>query len=96
MVSVAKQWLICGYNGLTVVTMWFYWSHFILGGLNYYVLLFKLIIWYNALIVYILYMFLHCAWILKPQSLKQLQKCFAIQYEHNKCIVLTGIFDVST
>ncbi len=27
------------------------WSHFILSGLNYYV--FKLIIWYNALIVYI-------------------------------------------
>ncbi len=27
-------------------------SHFILGGLNYYVLTFKLIIWYNALIVY--------------------------------------------
>ncbi len=30
-----------------------YWSHFILGGLNYYVLTFKLIIWYNAFIVYI-------------------------------------------
>ncbi len=29
------------------------WSHFILGGRNYYVLTFKLIIWYNALIVYI-------------------------------------------
>ncbi len=29
------------------------WSHFILGGLNYYVLTFKLIIWYNALIMYI-------------------------------------------
>ncbi len=28
-------------------------SHFILGGLNYYVLTFKLIIWYNTLIVYI-------------------------------------------
>ncbi len=29
------------------------WPHFILGGLNYYVLTFKLIIRYNALIVYI-------------------------------------------
>ncbi len=28
-------------------------SPFILGGLNYYVLTFKLIIWYNGLIVYI-------------------------------------------
>ncbi len=37
-------------------------SHFILGGLNYYVLTFKLIIWYNALIVY---MFLHCIYIFK-------------------------------
>ncbi len=27
-------------------------SHFILGGLNYYILTFKSIIWYNALIVY--------------------------------------------
>ncbi len=37
-------------------------SHFILGGLKYCVLTFKLIIWYNALIVY---MFLHCTYISK-------------------------------
>ncbi len=36
------------------------WSHFILDGLSYYVLTFKLIIWYNALIVY---MFLYCTYI---------------------------------
>uniref|UniRef100_A0A671QFY8 Solute carrier family 22 member 4-like n=2 Tax=Sinocyclocheilus TaxID=75365 RepID=A0A671QFY8_9TELE len=41
-----------------------FWSHFILSGLNYYLLTFKLIIWYNALIVY---MFLHCTYILKIQ-----------------------------
>ncbi len=29
------------------------WSHFVLDGLNYYVIRLKLIIWYNALIVYI-------------------------------------------
>ncbi len=32
-------------------------SHFLLGGLYYDVLIFKLITWYNGLIVYILYMF---------------------------------------
>uniref|UniRef100_A0A672LFS7 Reverse transcriptase/retrotransposon-derived protein RNase H-like domain-containing protein n=1 Tax=Sinocyclocheilus grahami TaxID=75366 RepID=A0A672LFS7_SINGR len=38
-----------------------HWTHFILSGFNF-VLTFKLIIWYNALIVY---MFLHCTYILK-------------------------------
>ncbi len=35
------------------ILIWKKLSHFILGGLKYYVTTFKFIIWYNALIVYI-------------------------------------------
>ncbi len=39
-----------GFN--IILSVYMFGSHFILGGLNYYVLAFKLIIWYNPLIVY--------------------------------------------
>ncbi len=100
-------------------------SHFILGGHDYCVLTFKLIIWCNALIVYIHVFYIVlifentcmqyiCNYIYKytvdpPLNLpippnmsltlpvshfNSSKKCFAIQYEHNKYIVL--IFDVSS
>ncbi len=43
------NWELLIYSGFHLISR----SHFILCGLNYYVLTFKLIIWYNALIVYI-------------------------------------------
>ncbi len=38
------------------------WSHFILSGFNYYLLVFKLMIWYNVFTVYIYFYIVVIFW----------------------------------